>query len=134
MQLAPLIDMVFLLLIFFMVATIFPEDHGIEVEKPNAENPSRLPRQNLLFLVSETGEIWFSGRQVGLEEVSKIVESELVIKPDAMVVVDVDRKSVTDNLIRFLDQARKGGARNLAIGTKKIVDRKDRAAGTGAKK
>jgi len=129
MQLAPLIDMVFLLLIFFMVATIFPDDTGIEVQKPQSATASKMPKENLLFLISKSGEIWFSGHKVDLKEVSKIIESELQIQPGVMVLVDADKKAETDYLIKFLDEARKGGARNLAIGTKeKSKKKKDKSA------
>ncbi|MDH5543096.1 MAG: biopolymer transporter ExbD [Nitrospinota bacterium] len=117
-QLAPLIDMVFLLLIFFMVATIFPDDTGIEVQKPQSATATKLPKENLLFLISQNGDIWFSGKKVELIEISKIVQSELEVQPGVMVLVDVDKKAETDSLIKFLDEARKGGAKNLAIGTK----------------
>jgi biopolymer transport protein ExbD len=129
MQLAPLIDMVFLLLIFFMVATIFPDDTGIEVQKPQSATSNKMPKEHLLFLISKTGEVWFSGHKVDLNQVSKIVESELEIQPGVMILVDADKKAETDYLIRFLDEARKGGARNLAIGTKeKSKKKKDRSA------
>jgi biopolymer transport protein ExbD len=129
MQLAPLIDMVFLLLIFFMVATIFPDDTGIEVQKPQSATSNKLPKEHLLFLISKTGEVWFSGHKVDLKEVSKIIESQLEIQPDVMVLVDPDKKAETDYLIKFLDEARRGGARNLAIGTKeKSKKKKDGSA------
>lgn len=129
MQLAPLIDMVFLLLIFFMVATIFPDDTGIEVQKPQSATSNKLPKEHILFLISKTGEVWFSGHKVELKEVSKIIESQLEIEPDVMVLVDPDKKAETDYLIKFLDEARKGGARNLAIGTKeKSKKKKDKSA------
>ena len=118
MQLAPLIDMVFLLLIFFMVATIFPEDRGIEVQKPQSSTATKMPKENLMFLISQNGDIWFSGKQVELVEVNKIIKSELEIQPGVMVLIDIDKKAETDSLIQFLDEARKGGAKNLAIGTR----------------
>lgn len=119
-QIAPLIDCVFLLLIFFMSTTVFPETAGIEVEKPKAVTGKALPKEHMLLAVSSAGECFYGGRQRSLDEISEIIKAELAAKPGCAVIVQPDRKSLTDHLVRVLDTARKAGARNISIATKPV--------------
>lgn len=119
-QIAPLIDCIFLLLIFFMSTTVFPETAGIEVEKPKAVTGKALPKDRMLFAVSKTGDCYYDGRQRSLDEISEIIKAELAAKPACAVIVQPDRNSLTDHLIRILDTARKAGARNISIATKVV--------------
>lgn len=114
-QMAPLIDMVFLLLIFFMVATVFPENTGVEVEKPLSKTAKPLTRENLIFAITSEGDIFHAGAKITREQASGIIQSAVAAKSDASVVIEVDKKAMTDHLIQFLDTAREAGARNLAI-------------------
>ncbi len=118
MQIAPLIDCIFLLLIFFMSTTVFPETAGIEVEKPKAVTGKALPKEHMLFAVSSKGEYYFGGRERSLDEIAEIIKAELAATPASVVIVQPDKRSLTDHLVRFLDTARKAGARNLSIATK----------------
>jgi len=115
-QLAPLIDMVFLLLIFFMVATVFPDKRGIQVEKPPARTAGKLPNKNLVFNITRTGEIIVAGKKITMADVGAIVGSTMKKNPGTTVIVNADRNAITGDLVKLLDEARKGGAENLAIG------------------
>jgi biopolymer transport protein ExbD len=117
-QMAPLIDMVFLLLIFFMVATVFPENTGVQVEKPRSTTAKPLTKESLLFAITSEGDIFHAGAKITRERVSGIIRSALAAKPSASVVIEVDRKAMTDHLIQFLDTAREAGSRNIAIATR----------------
>jgi biopolymer transport protein ExbD len=117
-QMAPLIDMVFLLLIFFMVATVFPENSGVEVEKPRSSTSKPLIKGSLLFAITEDGDCYHSGAQVSLGRVSEIIRGGAMEKPDVSVIIEIDRKAITDHLIKFLDTAREAGARNIAVATR----------------
>ena len=116
--LAPLIDCLFLLLIFFMSTTVFPENAGIEVEKPKAETGKSLPKEHIIFAVSRDGNYYYAGNRRSLAEISEIIKSEITMKPGSTVIVQVDKQSIADNLIQILDTARKARAKNIAIATK----------------
>lgn len=117
-QMAPLIDMVFLLLIFFMVATVFPENPGVEVEKPRSSTAKPLTKGGLLFAITTEGDIFHAGAKITPKRVSEIIRSAVAEKPGVSVIIEVDRKAMTDHLIRFLDTAREAGANNIAIATR----------------
>jgi len=119
LQLAPMIDVVFLLLIFFMVATTFPDDVGVEVEKPEAASAAPLLKDNLLFAITRDEKYYYSGKEITADEATRIIKTAVAGKPDVAVVVQIDRRAVTDALITFLDLARLAGASNLSIATKK---------------
>lgn len=116
-MMAPLIDCVFLLLIFFMTTTVFPENAGIEVDKPKAVTGRALPKDHVLFALSREGGYFHEGRQRSLDEVTEIIKAEVAVKPASAVILQPDSRSITDNLVRFLDTARKAGARNISIAT-----------------
>ena len=116
-MMAPLIDCVFLLLIFFMTTTVFPENAGIEVDKPKAVTGRALPKDHVLFALSREGGFFHEGRQRSLDEVTEIIKAEVAVKPASAVILQPDKRSMTDNLVRFLDTARKAGARNISIAT-----------------
>ena len=114
---APLIDMIFLLLVFFMVATVFPDNVGVDVEKPEADTAKALQKEHLLFAITKQGAIWHSEKEITLDETLTILSAATRIKPDTAVIVQPDKKAETQYLVAFLDMARKAGATNIAIAT-----------------
>jgi len=118
LQMAPLIDCIFLLIIFFMTTTVFPETAGIEVDKPKAVTGKALPKEHILLAVSPSGEYWYQGRTRTLDEITEIIKAELAARPASTVIIQPDKRSLTDHVIRLLDTARKAGARGLSIATK----------------
>ncbi|MDH5637381.1 MAG: biopolymer transporter ExbD [Nitrospinota bacterium] len=115
---APLIDMVFLLLIFFMVATVFPDNVGVKVEKPDADTAKALPRHHLLFAIDKNGALYHSERELSYEEAESIIAAAVSAKPDIAVIVEPDKTSVSGRLVLFLDKARMAGAKNVSIATR----------------
>ena len=108
MAMAPLIDMIFLLLVFFMVATVFPDNVGVDVEKPEADTSKALQKDHLLFAITKEGAIWHSEKEITLDETLTILSAAARIKPDTAVIVQPDKKAETQYLVGFLDVARKG--------------------------
>lgn len=115
---APLIDMVFLLLIFFMVATVFPEETGVEVEKPEADTSKPLQKGNLIFAITRDGQHFHAGENISMGRANAIIRGAMAENPQTMIIVEVDKNAITDYLIRFLDTAREAGAKNIAVATK----------------
>lgn len=119
LQLAPMIDVVFLLLIFFMVATSFPDDTGVEIEKPDASTAAALPRDNLLFAVTQDEKYYTSGKQISAAEARHLIASAVMGRPEIAIIVQIDRRASSGALVTFLDLAREAGAQNLSIAAEK---------------
>lgn len=117
-DLAPLIDMVFILLIFFLVTTTFVTDVGIEVERPRATTGRSLDPRSLRVSVTESGSIFAAGEALALESLPARVRRHVREEGNATVVVVPDAKTRSDMLVRVLDAARLGGARELAVATR----------------
>lgn len=115
-SMAPLIDVVFLLLIFFMVTTVFP-DQGIVIEKPESEQRSRLPDNHLILKLDENNRIYFKNSSVTVDEIQRLLETEVKMNPGVSVVIKADKRSTTGILIQLIDAAKTSGARLLGIAT-----------------
>ena len=115
-SMAPLIDVVFLLLIFFMVTTVFP-DQGIAIEKPESEQASRLPNNHLTLKLDRHNTIYFNNSKVTVNDLTRLLETEVKIDPDISVVIKADKDSSTGMLISLIDAAKISGAKLLGIAT-----------------
>ncbi|MEF2146441.1 MAG: biopolymer transporter ExbD [Desulfovibrionaceae bacterium] len=118
-NMAPLIDMIFILLIFFIVTTSFVRESGIEVQRPSAETAQQEQSPSLQIGISEEGVVYVEGRAVDVRSVRNRVAAFLADTPDGAVLVVADRASRTDGLIRVVDQCRLAGARNIGIAARR---------------
>ena len=118
LQLIPMIDVILVLLIFFMVATIFPNEAGVEIEKPESQTSAPLPKENLLFAVTQDGRYFYTGREINADEVERVIRAAVSGNPSVPVIVQVDRRALTETLIGFLDLTRRAGARNTSVAAK----------------
>ncbi len=116
-SMAPLVDIVFLLLIFFMVATVFPENDGLMIEKPASENAARLDGDTIVIKLSGNGELHYQGTAATLSDIRRFLREELVIRPNAIVIVHADRRATTESLIQVIDAGKASGATRLGIAT-----------------
>jgi biopolymer transport protein ExbD len=115
---APLIDIVFLLLIFFMVTTVFPENRGFIIEKPESEHSEQLKLKKITFTINQAGEIQFQDKQITPEDVKRLVREQIRAAPDTSVLLQVDRRAQTQHLIQVMDACKLGGANRVGIATK----------------
>ena len=115
-EMAPLIDMVFILLIFFIVTTTFVKEAGIEVEKPEAAASVRLEEDLILLAITPTGDVWYDSANIGVAGVRSTVAA-LLLSKDRPVVIQADRRATTDVLVRVMDEAKLAGATSLSIAT-----------------
>jgi len=115
-DISPLIDVVFILLIFFIVTTVFVEETGIEVNKPRAASQQDLERNSILIGVTRTGQIYYGGREIGVAGVRSVVGR--LLKQDPMpVIIQADRETPTEMTVAVLDEARLAGAENVFVST-----------------
>ena len=114
-NMGPLIDMVFLLLIFFVVTTSFVKETGIDVQRSTAATAETVDRGNVLLGVSAAGEIFYDGRRIDVRSVRAHIERALAEDPEAAVVVVADKNAVTGIVVQAMDQCRLAGAKNVSL-------------------
>ena len=116
-SMAPLIDVVFLLLIFFMVTTVFPENRGLLIEKPESIHSEPLAMKKIVFNVDKEGEVYFQKSRIDVKDVERLVKEQLATAPDTAVLMHVDKNATTEIFIRVMDACKQGGAKNVGIAT-----------------
>jgi biopolymer transport protein ExbD len=114
-NLTPLIDMVFILLIFFMVTSSFVKETGVEVDRPSAATAQVKPQTAILIAVTQQGEVWIDRRRIDPRAVRANVERLHAENPEGAVVITADREAPTGVVIQVLDQARLAGVESVAI-------------------
>lgn len=114
-NLTPLIDMVFILLIFFLVTASFTKEAGIEVNRPTAQTAVRQERGNLIIAIDKSGEIWIDNQQVDLRTIRAHIEKLHAQNPEGTVIILADKDSRTGATVDVLDQVRLAGVSNVAI-------------------
>jgi biopolymer transport protein ExbD len=119
LNIAPLIDMVFILLIFFLVTTSFVKETGIDVNRPTASTAQLQNKGNILVGVSEAGRIFFEKRPIDLRSVRAHISRSLSENPEGAVVIVADRKSDTGVIVQIIDQCRLAGAKRVSIAATK---------------
>lgn len=115
LNIAPLIDMVFILLIFFLVTTSFVKETGVEVNRPTAATAVSQSKATILIGIDATDRIFFDNREVDVRAVGANVERALAENPEGAVVVVADRSSTTGMAIEVMDGARLAGAANVSL-------------------
>jgi biopolymer transport protein ExbD len=115
-NLSPLIDVVFILLIFFIVTTVFVKETGVNVDKPQAVTTQQLQNELILIAITSSGQIMYDRSNIGIAGVRPTVSSLLQIQ-ERPVVIQADRSVTTDLLVRVMDEAKLAGAKTLSIAT-----------------
>lgn len=115
LNMAPLIDMVFILLIFFLVTTSFVKETGIDVNRPTAATAASQQKMAILIAVDESDRIFIDQREIDVRAVRANVERALAENPEGAVVVVADRASSTGTAIEVMDGCRMAGAATVSL-------------------
>ncbi|HXG63085.1 MAG TPA: biopolymer transporter ExbD [Planctomycetota bacterium] len=118
-QIAPLIDLMFTLLLFYVVTTTFVRETGLEVERPRARSAAPLEKHAILVGVGPSGEVYWEGRRIDLITLRGLVSRRLARQPGAGVVLVADRRTPAEWVVRVMDEAKRGGARTVALASRK---------------
>jgi len=116
-DISPLMDCVFILLIFFIVTTTFVEETGIEVDKPQASSSLRLEKTSILIALTEKGEVVYGGREIGFSGIQPLVK-RMLQKEDIPVIIQADTAVQSGLLVRVIDEAKLAGAFKVSIATR----------------
>lgn len=114
-NMTPLIDMVFILLIFFIVTTSFVNETGVDVTRPSAETAVNKELANIMVAITSSGQINIDGRVVDRRAVRANIERLHAENPEGSVIIIADKDAKTGLLIEVMDQARLAGIANVSI-------------------
>ena len=120
-NITPMLDVVFIMLIFFIVTASFVKEAGIDVNRPNASTAERKEKGNILVAISETNQIWIDRRQVDPRALRANIERMHAENPNGAVVIQADVDSKNGLLVQVMDAARQVGVKNVSIAAE-IVD------------
>jgi biopolymer transport protein ExbD len=114
-DLAPMLDFVLNLLIFFIITAVFVKEIGLTVSRPNAANAEKKEAGNILVVIRPGGEIVIDSRIVDVRAVRANIERLHAQRPEDAVVVAADKAAHTGVLVQVIDQVRQGGVQNVSI-------------------
>ncbi|HET6593780.1 MAG TPA: biopolymer transporter ExbD [Xanthomonadales bacterium] len=121
-NITPMLDIVFIMLIFFIVTTSFTKETGAAITKPEAERAAALQNGTILIGIRPNDEIWMSKRQIELREVRQMVERAKSENPEGSVVIVADKGSRIGTVTQVMDQVRLAGVEGVAIAAERPDD------------
>lgn len=114
-NLTPMLDVTFIMLIFFIVTASFVKESGIDVNRPGAATAEKKERGNILVAITENGQVWIDKRPVDVRAVRANIERLHAENPQGSVVIQADRNSKNGLLVSVMDAAREAGVYNVSI-------------------
>ncbi len=117
-DLAPMLDFVLNLLIFFIIITSFVKQAGVKVDKEDAMTAEAKVSGNILIAVRPNGEVWMDRKKVTLPEVRALVERMHAERPEDTVVILADKNSESGIMVQVMDQVRAGGVDSVSVATR----------------
>ncbi len=114
-DITPMLDVVFILLIFFIVTATFIKEAGIEVNRPDAATATVQEKANILIAINANDEIWINRRQVDIRQVRPNIERLKAENPQGTVVIQADKDSRNEVLVQVMDASRSAGVYEIAI-------------------
>ena len=120
-DLTPMLDVVFIMLIFFIVTASFVTESGLDVNRPPTTDqpppPEDSSKRNIVFRISESNELLLDGRRIDIRSVRANVERMQAENPEAKVIIDAHPKSKTELYVLIADQAREAGVYDISLAT-----------------
>lgn len=114
-DITPMLDIVFIMLIFFIVTTSFVKESGVTVSRPSAQTAEEKKGSNILLAIRANGEIWIDRRAIDVRAVRPNVERMKAENPEGSVIIQADEFAPTGLLIKVMDQVRLAGISDISI-------------------
>ena len=114
-DMTPMLDIVFIMLIFFIVTASFVKESGITVEKPTAETATKRPKANIFIGIDNSGDIYMLKSKVDKDAVKAGLEVMLLENPESTVVIQADSRAEAGVLLSVLDAAKAAGVKNVSV-------------------
>ncbi len=118
-NITPMLDVVFIMLIFFIVTTSFVKETGVDISRPSSSQAKQVKKGNILVAIKEDGVIWINKQEVDLRAVRSRVEKMHAENPEASAVIIADRGSRTGDLVEVMDQIKSAGVQSISIAAEK---------------
>lgn len=115
----PLVDMVFILLIFFIVTTSFVKESGVEIERPTAQTAQAMEKNFMMLEIAPSGDLYADGQKITFDNIRSRLHRFMVESPGGAVIIVADRSVDTGTTIRVLDECRVAGIQNISVAAKK---------------
>jgi biopolymer transport protein ExbD len=114
-NLTPMLDVVFIMLIFFIVTASFVKESGLEINRPAAATAVKKERGNILIALSPNGQVWIDKRQVDIRALRSNIERLYAENPQGSVIIQADRDSKNGLLVAVMDASKLAGVENISI-------------------
>ncbi len=120
-DLTPMLDVVFIMLIFFIVTASFVKESGMEVNRPDAATATLKPRGNILVAITPSGQIWIDKRQIDIRALRANLERLHAENPQGAVIIQADKESKNGLLVAVMDAAKLAKIESISIAAE-IID------------
>ncbi|WP_137167695.1 ExbD/TolR family protein [Salinimonas lutimaris] len=114
-DMTPMLDVVFIMLIFFIVTTVFVKEAGIEVNKPDANQATLHKNANIFVAITDDGSVWLDKREVAVESVRANIERLLTEQPTDYVIIQADVKAKHGVVVKVMDQIKAAGVDRISV-------------------
>ena len=114
-NITPMLDIVFIMLIFFIVTTSFVKEPGINPQRPFAQTAATRERGNIMIAVSNGDQVWMNKNRVELHGIRPLVEAARVENPESSVIIVADQAASAGMVIDLMDQVRAAGVTSIAL-------------------
>ena len=121
-DMTPMLDIVFIMLIFFIVTTSFVKESGVTVSTPQAQTAAQQENANIFVAITAEGEVWIDRRPVDPRSVRAIVARLHADNPEGSVIIQSDEAAATGMLVDVMDQVRLAGVESIAIAADKSAE------------
>jgi biopolymer transport protein ExbD len=114
-DMTPMLDVVFIMLIFFIVTTSFVKESGIQIKEPTAATAQQKPKANIFIGINEQGEVFMLKKKIDKSDIRTTVESMLLENPESSIVIQADMRSNSGVMLDVIDEAKKAGVKNISV-------------------
>ncbi|MCG2711145.1 MAG: biopolymer transporter ExbD [Candidatus Omnitrophica bacterium] len=122
LNIAPLIDVVFLLLIFFMLSSHFVDQPGIKITLPTAVTAKAHPKEDIIIFISRDNKVYLNKKEISFHDLLDELKTAVNNAKNKSVIIKADEKIDLGLAVRVMDFAKKGGAEGLIVSTKPEKD------------
>ena len=114
-DMTPMLDIVFIMLIFFIVTTSFVKEAGLEVNRPTASSAQTVKKGNIMVAIGAAGDVWVAKRRIEVDAVRANIERLRAESPDGAVVIQADTEANAGVVVKVMDQIKMAGVESISI-------------------
>ncbi|EGR2892649.1 TPA: biopolymer transporter ExbD [Vibrio parahaemolyticus] len=114
-DMTPMLDIVFIMLIFFIVTTSFVKEAGLEVNRPTASSAQTVKKGNIMVAIGAAGDVWVDKRRIEVDAVRANIERLRAESPDGTVVIQADTEANAGVVVKVMDQIKMAGVESISI-------------------